>query len=899
GAGRDITGTLEGEMAWEGKGEALSADIQSAVQELAEGLGTSEVTLRIAYDLPKDEFSIPEMKISHPKIGISGNAHVNLASGVLKADLETTPSELNAWDASLQGTASMKAVAGGTLDAPEITADISTHNVVAVGQALPDATTQITAKGEGEDYIGQLDIKASDGNSITARYLYGGDALTLTDIAANYLGAVITGQLAVNTKSTLASGKLNVQVADVSRFSGLVPQLQGGKADADITLQAKNSVQHATVLAHATALDIDGTVIDKAMLSASGTEKNMQVALNASGRINRPWQLDGKAAVTIKDGKNWQASFGKFQAKRGSMEIVSHGKAWVKQEGSKQSFEFSNIAVAGGNLKAQGSMDANTANITVHGSTLALRQLDAQLPQEFENARSDFDLTIKGDPASPQADAKLTVSGIRAHEAADNIQLNATAILPVSGNTKIQAKIQDGASAHSDIQLQLPVKFSLQPFVFAVPEQGVLSGTASLAMDMAALAAAVLPPQHVLKGNVTGKLTIGGTVGQPQITGDIRMADGSYKNLSAGASLPHIDAHIVASGSRFKLSEFSARDEKDNTLHASGQADITGDGVSYRMRAEGKNIELLQHAQARGIFSLDMSVEGDARAGKVAGAIVSEQLDIFLPDYFAESVPELNVVKILPEDIKEKPSSDPYALTLDMTFKADNKVFVRGRGVDAELKGDLTIKGTAAQPDIEGKLSTIRGRYEEFGKNFSIQKGELLFDGDMPPSPYITIVAAHAVNGTEIRPVLSGPVGDPTLKVESTPSMPQDEALSLLLFGEDTSKISPLQAVQLADSLRRLSGKGGGGSLNPVGAVRDLLGVDDLTVNNDGSEASDTSVGVGKYISDDVYLQIEQGADSTSSRAKIEVELSDKISVESSTGATGSNKVGVNYKYDY
>ncbi|MGH8587205.1 MAG: translocation/assembly module TamB domain-containing protein [Gammaproteobacteria bacterium] len=53
-----------------------------------------------------------------------------------------------------------------------------------------------------------------------------------------------------------------------------------------------------------------------------------------------------------------------------------------------------------------------------------------------------------------------------------------------------------------------------------------------------------------------------------------------------------------------------------------------------------------------------------------------------------------------------------------------------------------------------------------------------------------------------------------------------------------------------------------------------------------GREAlgADTTVGAGKYISDNVFLEVQQGVTSGSAKAKIEVELTPSLSAEIQIG---------------
>jgi autotransporter translocation and assembly factor TamB len=127
--------------------------------------------------------------------------------------------------------------------------------------------------------------------------------------------------------------------------------------------------------------------------------------------------------------------------------------------------------------------------------------------------------------------------------------------------------------------------------------------------------------------------------------------------------------------------------------------------------------------------------------------------------------------------------------------------------------------------------------------------------------------------------------------------MSEERALSILLFGENTEDISPFQALQLADSIRRLSGHGGG--LDPLGFSRKVLGVDDINFKTDETNPEKASIGLGKYVTDKIYFEIERGRQADTTKLRIEVQITPKISIENVTKQEGNTSFGINWRFDY
>jgi translocation and assembly module TamB len=152
-----------------------------------------------------------------------------------------------------------------------------------------------------------------------------------------------------------------------------------------------------------------------------------------------------------------------------------------------------------------------------------------------------------------------------------------------------------------------------------------------------------------------------------------------------------------------------------------------------------------------------------------------------------------------------------------------------------------------------------------------------------------------------------GRASRPEIALSSQPTLPQDEILARILFGKSASNLSSLEAAQLAVAAAELSAGGGGPGL--LDRLRSFVGVDVLRVGSaetagtgaDGDAEGGTTptVEAGKYVTDDVFVGVEQGATADSSKVTVEVEVTDNIAVESDVGATGSGNLGIKFQWDY
>ena len=196
-----------------------------------------------------------------------------------------------------------------------------------------------------------------------------------------------------------------------------------------------------------------------------------------------------------------------------------------------------------------------------------------------------------------------------------------------------------------------------------------------------------------------------------------------------------------------------------------------------------------------------------------------------------EDVAQLNVREINAEQLGRRAARTvaPTKWLLDVALSAPGRLEVTGMGISSEWRGDIQVTGPATQPRIVGKVEVVRGDYDFAGKRFELTRGDLRFAGSYPPDPIIDVVAENTSSGFTAQLAITGTSQRPDIKFSSTPSLPEDEVLSRVLFGSSITSLSAPEALQLAGALASLRG-GGGGGLNPINLVRKGLGIDRLRI---------------------------------------------------------------------
>jgi translocation and assembly module TamB len=229
---------------------------------------------------------------------------------------------------------------------------------------------------------------------------------------------------------------------------------------------------------------------------------------------------------------------------------------------------------------------------------------------------------------------------------------------------------------------------------------------------------------------------------------------------------------------------------------------------------------------------------------------------------------------------------------LDIRISAPNQIFVRGRGLDVEIGGQMTVQGMTNDIQPVGQFNMRRGRILILGQRIEFDEGSLQLVGNL--DPLIHFVAETSSGDVTAIVTVDGRVSQLEITFSSEPPLPQDEVLSRVLFNRATAELSAFQLAQLAAAAADLAGGGGGQGF--IGQLRGATGFDDLDIitQDDGS----TAVRAGMYLEDNLYLDVQSDTRGVS-RAQVNLEVNRSVTARASVGSDGNTTFGLFYERDY
>jgi translocation and assembly module TamB len=526
-------------------------------------------------------------------------------------------------------------------------------------------------------------------------------------------------------------------------------------------------------------------------------------------------------------------------------------------------------------------------------------------PQGFLSGR----LGLEGSMADPRGTASITFDDLAMPGAAG------VAGRPADG--KVEARWQGGrlmldarleGFAEADLAANLELPLEMRDGAPAVPLSQPVRGAIKGGGDAALLWELVPAPEHAVEGRLVVDLKIGGSLAAPELSGGVELHQGRYENLEVGTIVEDLELQTDLSASR--RVRFTARgtDGGKGTVAVEGSVVLDdAQGFPLTVTADLAKAKVLRRDDVTAALTGRAEVSGSLDALAVKGRFETKGVEIRLADRLPPQVVDLHVVEVnLPEGAEpaEAPTraeqeNGRTTVALDVAVDMPNQVYVRGFGVDSVWKVSLAVSGTAAGPKITGGLTSINGTVSFLGKTFQLQESTVDFSGGEGLEPFLNLTASHESGGLVATVHITGTPSSPKIEISSVPALPQDEVLSRVLFGKSAGSLGFLEAAQLAQVAANLASGDMSGGTGIFDTLRKSLGLDVLQVEagEGGIEAGTATI--GKYLTEDVLVNVQQGIKPGSGSVSVELKVTPEISVESTVTETGNSKLGVFWSLDY
>ncbi|MDV7105640.1 translocation/assembly module TamB domain-containing protein [Vibrio sp. TH_r3] len=336
----------------------------------------------------------------------------------------------------------------------------------------------------------------------------------------------------------------------------------------------------------------------------------------------------------------------------------------------------------------------------------------------------------------------------------------------------------------------------------------------------------------------------------------------------------------------------------DGVLKIDGDAnwrDLQAWNSKVRVFAEELNVELPPMVDIK--VKPDMTIIVNPQLAKIEGDIYLPWGEIVVEELPPSAVSVSSDEVILDKNLEpiEAENPIPMAIETDVNIHIGDEFTLAAFGLEGELVGQLNVTEKDKGPFIVGEIEIVNGTYRSFGQDLIIEEGKVLMNGPAD-QPYLAIEAVRNPDNTQDDVVagirVTGPANEPSIEVYSEPSMPQQNALSYLLRGQDLDASSGGNGMTTA-----LIGLSIAKSGRLVGQIGETFGVSDLQLDTAGS-GDDSQVTVSGYITPELQLKYGVGIFDSFGEFTVRYKLLTDLYLEAVSGVDSAVDLLYQFEFD-
>ncbi|MCR9271159.1 MAG: translocation/assembly module TamB domain-containing protein [Hyphomonadaceae bacterium] len=827
--------------AWRAEGDRLSdlnlrfagpAVPAGAASMLRRGFGET-INLNVTVDRRADDYFVRSFTAQSQRV--QAQASGELSNGRLQIMGTATAAQLDL-PSVLASEVAAEFKVSGLVSAPALTISSTADEILAAGEMVTSpvlrANSTLSASPQFDLNLNAAYRDAPIGITLAGNYGAGTIALDAMELAWADLLATGSGRVDLDA---IEQSTLDLMV---SGRAPLVRNIEGHIVFANRTLDADVEIVEAA---------FGGVDLRTAQLDASGAWPQFSGDLTYAGEVplfGSEEPISGTHALALDaDARTLSVT--------GESTLIDQRI----QMPAPILVEFSDALTLRGTVVAfDGTIDLDLDNSgqtrsRLIASNIAMRRLGVLVQRPGLRGELSGTAELGFDEEMLQGEAAFRIENLsRGDSPRANLDLNAT----VEGNrlsANLIAEDQEDSlslevTAQTDLQHASSL-ISIRPVPGAAVPIEIRGGG-----PVAPLWALAAPSDLRLEGDFEVDVS-NGAGDEFRFVGPVAFRAGVFEDGFTGLHLENILALADLSADGITLSEASARGGNSGRIEASGAYRFDGNG---EVTLELRRLNALNRSDVSAEISGRATMDRRARRTRIRGDLEVDEARINLSKLPGAGYTTLEVVFPEPGTAIEQATPVREAISLNLDVSADRRIFVTGPGIDSEWGLNARVTGPAGAPQLNGRATLVRGEADLLSRSFRLTEGVIRFVGD-PEDSDVSLRADRTSDGITTSIVVAGTVTDPDISLTSDPSLPDDEILARALFGRSPSNLSPLQAAQLAAAAAQLAG---GDALSLTGQLEAATGLDRLDFGFD--EDGEATLSTGKYLADDLYLEIESGA---------------------------------------
>jgi translocation and assembly module TamB len=410
-----------------------------------------------------------------------------------------------------------------------------------------------------------------------------------------------------------------------------------------------------------------------------------------------------------------------------------------------------------------------------------------------------------------------------------------------------------------------------------------------------------VPPGWRIGGELNTTVTVGGRFNAPEFTGRLTGHGLSVRNVLQGVQVSDGEVAVSLEGTKAVVEQFEFKGG-DGRLVLKGGATLGAD-PRLQLQLDADHFQWLGRIDRRVVASGQATLDMTRDALRLDGKL---KVDEGLFDVSASDAPSLdsdvNVEASAASSAASAaaasattapPSADgaaaaraPRVNTLALQIDLGDKLRVKGRGLDAYLRGQLKLGSVANKLTLQGTVRAERGTYAAYGQKLEIERGQIIFNGSLD-DPRLDILAIRPNLDVKVGVAVTGSALNPRIQLFSDPDMSDLDKLSWLVLGRASDGLGRADTALLQRAaLALLAGDGAG----PGDGILNSLGLTDFSLSQTTgvNDTRETVVSLGKQLSRRWYVGYERSVTAATGTWQVVYRIAQRFTLRAQSGSDNS-----------
>lgn len=447
-------------------------------------------------------------------------------------------------------------------------------------------------------------------------------------------------------------------------------------------------------------------------------------------------------------------------------------------------------------------------NVFLESEWIDNARLAAWLPEKkspLASGSGRVRLVITGTPAQPKVDLETELKGI---QVPDQPEVPVTdALISVDGadgQLALTGEIRPAGYPAVTLSGKMPFK----PGEWAENPGMVLEEKLEARANIPRLELAtfqkMVPNADTLQGSVEGYLSAAGTLGKPDLGGELRLTNAAF--ALKDSEVPPVtgaNALIRLDGKEVRL-ESLALELAAGTVKGGGSVSLADTAKPvFDISLSARAVPLKRDEAMIVRADADLTLRGNPENATIGGTVDIvdslyyrdfEILPVRMP-FNAPSRPKLPAID--PEE-KTEAMPEPFRnWALDVRVRTRDPLLIRGNLADGVAVADVRFGGTLGDIQPQGNAIIGQATARLPFSTLKVDNGAVVFTPAGGLNPELNIRGTSTVGRYEINIFFYGPANAPKTALTSDPPLPESEIMTLLATGTTSEGLEGGQAATL------------------------------------------------------------------------------------------------------